>query len=128
MATRDRKRQKSTFLTTVRDGSGPGRLVACGEPTVGGASPEVPPRVPTRRLVGNITVSCGGACNSRTHFLATGLGGLGLRRPAHLPVSAVSPHAPSKCVFQNTILQPCCVFRDALEFLPCFGSQPNSRL
>ena len=32
------------------------------------------------------------------------LGGLDRRRPTHLLVWAVSPHAPSKCVFQNTNL------------------------
>ena len=65
----------------------------------GSASPEVPPRVPTRRGVGNRANSCGGVCGSRVHLLATGLGGLGHRRLVHLPVWAVSPHAPSKCVF-----------------------------
>ena len=97
----------------------------CGEPTVGGTSTEVPPRA---SVWGNRAISCGDACGSFAHFPATELGGLGHRRPAHLPIWAVSPHAPSKCVFQNTTLRPCNVFRDALEFLPCFGSKLNPRL
>ena len=85
---------------------------------IGGASPEVHPRAPMHRRVGNMTVSCGDVCGSHAHFLAIGLGGLGRRLPVNLLVGVVSPHAPLKCVFQNTTLRPCYEFRDAREFFP----------
>ena len=58
------------------------------------------PLAPMRRRFGNMAYSCSGACGSR-HLSTIGLGGLGRRRSAHLPVWVVSSHAPSKCVFQN---------------------------
>ena len=59
---------------------------------------------PTCRRLGNRVNSYDSACGSRTHLSVTRLGGLGCLRPMHLSVWAVSPHAPSKCMFQNTNL------------------------
>ena len=101
-----------------------GGASACVKSSARDASLEVPPHVSMWGTWQFLAV----ARVAHTHFLATGLGGVGCRRPAHLPVWTVSPHAPSKCVFQNTNLRPCYVFRDALEFLPCFGSKLNPRL
>ena len=82
----------------------------------------------TRRRVGNKTDPCGGACGSCAYLPAIGLGGLGRRRPTHLPIWAVSPHAPSNCVFQNTNLNGLlCILRCPRKF-SCFGSNLNPRL
>ena len=59
--------------------------------------------------------------DEHSHYVL--FGDLGRQRLAHPFVGVVSPHALSRCVFQNTILRPCYVFRDILEFLPYFGSK-----
>ena len=68
-----------------------------------------------------------GRCMWLTCALSGKLGGLGRWKLAHLPGWVVSPHASLMCVFPNTNLQPYHVFQDALEFLPCFGSNLNPR-
>ena len=60
---------------------------------------------PKRQHLGNRADSCGGVCASRAHLSVTRVSGLGRQPLAHLLVWAVSPHAPSKCVFQNTNLR-----------------------
>ena len=122
------KGKRALFPATARDGSGPGKLVDVRRAHYRRHITKGASHAPKRGHVGNSAISCGGMCGSHVHLPATKLSGLGHRRPVHLPVGAMSPHAPSKCVFQNTTLRPCYVFRDALEFLPFFGLKLNPML
>ena len=95
-----------------------GGSLACGESSVGGTSQEVPPRAEHDSFLRQCLWLTCALFGHHTWWLGLSVVGI----PSYV---GGSPHAPSKCVFQNTNLWPCYVFRDALEFLPCYGSNLN---
>ena len=81
---------------------------------------QAPSGAPTRRRVGNRLKLQICACGSRAHFFGHWTMWPCLSAAGGPSKCAVSPHSPSKCVFQKNTPLPYYAIRDCFEILPYF--------